>query len=234
MSLKDIPTCKDCILHHRTVFSSLKDEELDMVDYEKTCSHYKRGSVIINEGNRASGFYCVTAGVVKLYKTGIDGKEQIIRFSKKGDIFGFRSILSEEPVCLSAKAIQDTTLCYIPAHILIEMVRQNSDFAMSLMQRTCKELGEANNYILDIAQKTVRERLAEVLLILMDSFEVDEDGVLQIALTREEIANIVGTATESVIRLLSEFKQDKLIEIRGRKIKLIDIKGLERVANNFS
>ena len=233
MSIKEIPTCKDCVFHHRTVFSGLNDDELSMVDYEKTCSHYKRGSIIISEGNRASGFFCVSSGIVKLFKTGIDGKEQIIRFAKKGDIFGYRSILSEEPVCLSAKAIQDATLCFVPAHILVDLVKANSHFAMSLMQRTCKELGEANNYILDIAQKTVRERLAEVLLILKDSFEMDTDGVLQIALTREEIANIVGTATESVIRLLSEFKQDRLIEIRGRKIKLLDIKGLERVAHNM-
>ena len=234
MSVKDIPSCQDCIMARRTVFTDLAQDELDIVNYEKSCVKHKRGSIVLHEGNKASGFYCVTEGIVKLYKTGIDGKEQILRFAKKGDIFGYRSILSEEPVCLSAKVIQDSIVCYVPAHVLVDLVRQNSKFAMALMQRTCKELGEANNYILDIAQKTVRERLAEVLLLLKDAFELDEENVLQIALTREEIANIVGTATESVIRLLSEFKQDKLIEIKGRKIKLLDIKGLERVTNNFN
>lgn len=230
---QDIPTCKDCQVHTKTVFTNLKTDEQDVINFEKTCSVYKRGSIILNEGNHSNGFFCVTSGIIKLYKTGIDGKEQIIRFAKRGDVFGYRSILSEELAALSAKVIQDATLCFVPANLLIDLVKQNNDFAMTLMQRTCKELGDANNYILDIAQKTVRERLAEVLLILKDGFELDDDGVLQISLTREELSNIVGTATESVIRLLSEFKQDKLIEIKGRKIKLIDIKGLEKVANNF-
>jgi CRP-like cAMP-binding protein len=102
------------------------------------------------------------------------------------------------------------------------------------MQTTCKELGEANTFITDIAQKTVRERLAEVLLKLRDTFQYDQEGVLLISLTREELANIVGTATESVIRLLSEFKHDKLIDLNGRKIKLLDIKRLEKISNAFS
>jgi CRP-like cAMP-binding protein len=100
-----------------------------------------------------------------------------------------------------------------------------------MLQIVCRELREANDYITDIAQKTVRERLAEVLLLLKENFEVDNQNTLQISLTREELANMVGTATESVIRLLSEFKQDELIELQGRKIKFLDIPSLRRVAN---
>jgi CRP-like cAMP-binding protein len=100
-----------------------------------------------------------------------------------------------------------------------------------MLQIVCRELREANDYITDIAQKTVRERLAEVLLLLKENFDLDNQNTLQISLTREELANMVGTATESVIRLLSEFKQDKMIELQGRKIKFLDIPSLRRVAN---
>jgi CRP-like cAMP-binding protein len=100
-----------------------------------------------------------------------------------------------------------------------------------MLQIVCRELREANDYITDIAQKTVRERLAEVLLLLKENFDLDNQNNLQISLTREELANMVGTATESVIRLLSEFKQDKLIELQGRKIKFLNIPALKRVAN---
>jgi len=86
----------------------------------------------------------------------------------------------------------------------------------------------------DIAQKTVRERLAEVLLLLVNDFGLDNDKYLKIALTREELANIVGTATESVIRLLSEFKSDKLVELNGRKIKILNSKGLEKISNVYN
>ena len=102
------------------------------------------------------------------------------------------------------------------------------------MKLTCHELGEANSYITDIAQKTVRERLAEVLIKLVEDFGVDNQKFLRISLTREELANIVGTATESVIRLLSEFKSDMLVELNGRKIKILNIKGLEKISNVFT
>ena len=100
-----------------------------------------------------------------------------------------------------------------------------------MIQILCRELREANDYITDIAQKTVRERLAEVLLLLRESFDVDDNDLLQISLTREELANMVGTATESVIRLLSEFKQDGLIDLKGRRIKFIDVASLRRIAS---
>ena len=102
---------------------------------------------------------------------------------------------------------------------------------MAMLKIVCAELKEANDYITDIAQKTVRERLAEVLLLLKQEFELDAEKTLQISLTREELANMVGTATESIIRLLSEFKQDKLIDLQGRKIRIINIQALTKVAN---
>jgi CRP-like cAMP-binding protein len=113
------------------------------------------------------------------------------------------------------------------------MLRDNSEFSMSIMKLSCKELGDANQYILDIAQKNVRERLAEILLHLNNSFGTNEKGELNIFLTREELAGIVGTATESVIRLLSEFKKDNLLELNKRKIKLIDIQSLKRIAQEY-
>jgi len=229
-----IPACDNCLHSSDSIFKHLTPEEHAIVEREKVCNSYKRGSVIYHEGSRTNGFYCINSGVLKIFKTGIDGREQIIAFAKKGGIIGYRSILSSELACSSAKVIEDATLCFIPGETLISLVKTNGNFSMSIMQQTCKELGEANSFITDIAQKTVRERLAEVLLNLKDIFELDNEQVLQISLTREELANIVGTATESVIRLLSEFKQDKLIDLNGRKIKVLDIKRLEKISNAFN
>lgn len=229
-----IPPCDDCLHNYDSIFKHLTPEEHAVVEREKVCNTYKRGSVVYHEGSRTNGFYCINSGIIKIFKTGIDGREQIIAFAKKGGIIGYRSILSNELACSSAKVIEDATLCFVPGETLIDLVKTNGNFSMAIMQQTCKELGEANAFITDIAQKTVRERLAEILLKLMEIFELNEDGVLQISLTREELANIVGTATESVIRLLSEFKHDKLIDLNGRKIKLLDIKQLEKISNAFN
>ncbi len=211
----------------------MDQDELDHLNYQKSSVFYKRGEIIYHEGSRINGFYCVHNGIIKVYKTGIDGKEQIIRFAKRGDIIGYRSVLSNELACTTAKIIEDAVLCYISSDILFTLVKNNSNFSMEIMKLTCKELGEANAYITDIAQKTVRERLAEVLIHLQDNFGLDDQQVLQISLTREELANIVGTATESVIRLLSEFKNDGLIELNGRKIKILNSRSLTKIGNNF-
>jgi len=225
------PTEEETDLSGFQLFKKLTEEEFNRLNYDKTCSVYKKGTVLYREGSRLTGFYCVTKGIIKVYKTGIDGKEQIIRFAKKGEIIAYRSLLSQELACTTAKVIEEAVLCHIPYKTLLFLIQSNWQFSHHMLQIVCRELREANDYITDIAQKTVRERLAEVLLLLKESFDLDNQNTLQISLTREELANIVGTATESVIRLLSEFKQDNLIELQGRKIKLLNIPGLQRVAN---
>lgn len=221
------------ILFSNTIFRHLSDDELQQIQMEHSSKSYKRGSIIYTEGNRINGFYLVQKGIIKIYKTGFDGKEQIIRFAKKGDIMGFRSTLSREKACTTTKVIEDAVIIFVHGNIVINLVKTNGDFAMELLQIACKELGEANDYITDIAQKTVKERLAEVLIHLKKEFELDYEQFLKISLTREELANIVGTATESVIRLLSEFKNDNLIESHGRRIKIIDEKKLIKIANLY-
>lgn len=225
------PTTEEMDLSTFKFFKHLSEEEISKLNSDKSCEVYPKGNIIYHEGNRLTGFYCITRGVLKIYKTGIDGKEQIIRFAKKGDIIAFRSLLSQELACTTAKVIDDAVLCQIPYQTLLFLLEKNWHFSHWMIQILCKELREANDYITDIAQKTVRERLAEILLLLKDNFDLDENGTIQISLTREELANMVGTATESVIRLLSEFKQDEVIDLKGRKIQLINETALKRIAN---
>lgn len=228
------PLCAKCSFDSGSIFKYLKPDEIEKLNFEKDFRLYKRGDILYQEGNRISGFFCINSGIIKVFKTGFDGKEQIIRFARKGDLIAYRSVLSNEPACTSAKVIEDCQVCFIPSEILISLIKTNPAYALELLKLACHELGEANSFITDIAQKTVRERLAEVLLFLVNDFGLDENLVLNISLTREELANIVGTATESVIRLLSDFKSDKLIELNGRKIKILNIKGLEKISNVFN
>lgn len=223
--------CEKCAFETNAVFRFLTRDEIDRLNFEKDFRHYRRGDILYHEGNRISGFFCIHSGIIKVFKTGVDGKEQIIRFARRGEIIAYRSVLSNEPACTSAKVIEDSQVCFIPSELLIQFVKTNSSFAFEVVKLTCNELAEANSYITDIAQKTVRERVAEVLVKLVGDFGLDDQKFLRISLTREELANIVGTATESVIRLLSEFKSDRLIELSGRKIKIIDLKGLEKLSS---
>lgn len=232
--MPNIPVCDECIILTGTIFRHLSPEEILQVNFEKDCNFYKKGSIIYNEGSHVNGFYCINSGIIKLYKTGTEGKEQIINFAEKPDIIGYRSLLSGELSCHTAKVLEDAVLCSIPGEALFGLLKKNSSFSLEIVQLLCRKLGEANSFITDIAQKTVRERLAEALILLKNKFGVNEDSYLNIRLTREEIANIIGTASESVIRLLSDFKEEQLIDINGRSIKILDEKKLKRTANIFS
>ncbi|MFO7934026.1 MAG: Crp/Fnr family transcriptional regulator [Bacteroidales bacterium] len=224
-------SCDSCLIRTHPLFRHLNEDEREHLSINKITESYKRGSIIYEEGNRMKGFFCVQEGIIKIYKTGFDGKEQIIRFAQPGDIIGYRSVISNEPACTTTEVLENCIVCHIPPGILLNLIKTNGNFAIELMKLTCKELGEANSYITDIAQKTVRERLAEILLHLDAEFGTDENGILKISLTREELSNIVGTATESIIRLLSVFKNNRLIELNGRKIKILDRPGLKMIAN---
>jgi CRP-like cAMP-binding protein len=226
-----VPLCDKCALATGSIFKYLTLSEVELLNFSKELREFKRGDILYHEGSRISGFYCIHSGIIKVYKTGFDGKEQIIRFAKAGEIIAYRSVLSNEPACTSARVIEDCKSCFIPSEILISFIKTNSSFALELIKLACNELGEANSFITDIAQKTVRERLAEILLLLVNDFGLDENNFLRISLTREELANIVGTATESVIRLLSEFKTDRLVDLDGRKIRIINLKGIEKISN---
>lgn len=228
-----IPTCRECLTGNKSILSTLNEQELDRLIFDKNCNFYKKGSTIFHEGNRIHHFYCIHSGIVKMYKTGIEGKEQIVSFAKAGDIIGYRSILSHESACTTAKAIEDVVVCAISAESMFFLIEHNSRFSMELMQLACKELGEANQFLTDIAQKSVRERLAEVLVKLKETFSLDTDGYLKVSLTREELASLVGTATESVIRLLSEFKSDKFIDINGRKIRILNEERLRKLSSYY-
>ena len=139
-------------------------------------------------------------------------------------------MISDEPANLSAVALEDMEVCFIPKSDVLGFFNNNNQFSMNVMKTICGDLKEADDHMVSMAQKTVKERLAETLLYLEDTFGKNEDGSLHIQLSREELAGMIGTATESCIRLLSEFNKIGLIDIKGKKISIIDKMKLKRIA----
>ncbi len=215
---------------NQSILRHLDADEISYLEETTEIRHYKRNEIIFLQGKRISGCYVVLSGIVKQFKTGVEGKDYIFRLAKPFEILGFRSVLSEEPACNTSTVIDDCTLCYIPKECLHHLVKTNGEFALDLLMIACRELEESHSLITEIAQKSVKERLAELLLMLKNKFGVNENQQLNIALSREELANVVGTATESVIRLLSEFKAERYIDINGKKIAILNEKALEKIA----
>ena len=200
-------------------------ESLAPTDYQIYASQrqditYQKGDLIITEGHKPQGVYFVVNGTVKLYKHGFHKKEQILRLIPKGDLIGYRSILCGEEFGASAEALCPTKVFYLPNEVFMHLLNVDHKLSLAMLKKIAFELGEASTAIAYLAQKTVRERLAEVLLMLEQKLGTDPEGFIKISLTREELASLIGTSTESVIRLISEFKLDKLIGLEGRCIKI--------------
>lgn len=222
--------CDQCIVRE---FSSLKalnkDELIRMADC-KTSYTIKKGDPIFEEGESVNGIFCVKDGVCKLSKLSANGKDQIVKLVKPGELLGQRSLISDEPANLTAVALEDMEVCFIPKAEIMGFFNQNNQFSMNVMKTICGDLKEADDHMVSMAQKSVKERLAETLLYLEDTFGKNEDGTLHIQLSREELAGMIGTATESCIRLLSEMNKNGLIELIGKKIAVVDRNKLKRMA----
>jgi CRP-like cAMP-binding protein len=230
--MKDQPECSTCEVFIKSYFSNLENEDLEILKFEKSSSLYKTGQMVFHEASRAVGVYCLNSGKVKLFKVGNDGKEQIVRFVTPGELFGYRSITGTRYYLLSAEAIEDSVICFINGNTFSELLKKYPEITKNLLNALGKMLNEAENKIISIAQKPVRERLAETLLSLCLKFYPEgckDNNVLN--LSREDLANIVGSATETIIRLLSEFREEKLIAIEGRRIILKDVRKLKKIAN---
>lgn len=226
--------CALCDSHKIGFLKHCNSEQMEQVSRVKTCCHYKKGQHIFYEGNVPMGIHCISSGVVKLVKTNLDGKEQILRFAQKGEYLGYRALVANEPLLATAIAVEDTVACFIPQKAFMDLIEHVPAITKDLLISLSHDLGVVEEKVQSMAQKSVRERLAETLLFLQDTFNESTDAkhdIISITLPREDIANIVGTATETVIRLLSEFKSDKLIEMEGKKIRILDREKLNRISH---
>lgn len=227
------PLCVECRSRLGNVFCSLTSIQAVEMSAEKNCSLYKKGQIIFNEGNKPNGMYCINKGKIKLFQTGEEGKEQILRLAKEGDIIGYRSLISGEAYSGTAAVMEDATVCFIPKNTFFNFLQTNAELSSSMMQLLSHDLKDAENRVTAIAQKPVRERMADAILMLNEFYGTDNEGAISVAISREDIANIVGTATETTIRILSDFKSEKLIEPVGKKIKIINRPGLLKAAHIF-
>lgn len=214
------------------IFNYLNEDQKNIMLSYSEKRVYSKYSILYDEGAKPLGVFLIKTGIVKIYKTNKHtGKEHIIRFAKSGDIIGFRSVISNETFCTSAKAIEETVVLVIPSSIFYDFIKENHDFSMQLISLSCKELGESNKFITDLALKNLRERIAEILILFYNNFGLDENNYIKITLNREDIANIVGTATESLIRQLSDLKKEGIIDLKGKRIKILDLKKLQKISS---
>lgn len=225
--------CEQCIVRQFNSLKHLSKEELVRMSACKTSKIIKKGEFLFEEGEHINGVFCIKDGVCKVSKMSENGKNQIVNLIKRGDLIGERSLISDEVSNLNAVALQDMEVCFIPKDEIITDLEKNPNFTMDVLKTMAISLKNADNLIVDMAQKSVKQRLAETLLNLQDKFGVTNENTIDIHLSREDISNIIGTATESAIRLLSDLKKRKIILFKGKEISILDKKELEKIAHGF-
>ncbi len=227
-----IKDCKNCESRLSSIFCSIDESDLEALNNNKGCTAYKKRQIIFSQGTIPHGLFVIYSGKVKLYQLAENGREQIVRMAKPGDVIGYRALLSNDHYSSTAETIEESNICFIPKTLFFSMMNKNSSITSQLMKLLTVDLKSAEHKITDLAQKPVKERIAEALLFIKETYGFENDNkTINVVLTREEMANIVGTATETAIRLLSDLKHEKLIEFEGKKIKIINLKKLIDTAN---
>ncbi|SHM99887.1 Crp/Fnr family transcriptional regulator [Chitinophaga sp. CF418] len=206
--------------------------------YEMLTAHmseqvYKKNELLFREGAYPSGIFYITQGKVKKYKVDKEGKEQIIYIANTGQLIGYHAILSEERYPDSATVIEESTIAFIPKEDFLNTLDQSPLLNNRLLKTLSHEFAVLANSLTMFARKTVRERLALQLIIIREKYKVNyvEGMPIEINISREDLASLVGTARENVVRVLTEFKENNILETKGRKIIIKDVNQLIAIAN---
>ena len=233
MSLRGIFPIDKWDFNSESIFTNFPEEDyLEMTRHARK-EKFKKGQTVFREGGIPTGIYYILEGKVKKYKVNNFQKEQIIYVANAGELIGYHAVLSVERYPDSATALEDCILLFIPKEDFIGVLEQSSMLSTRLLKMLSHEFTVMANSITIFAQRPVRERLAITLIVLREKFKkgIPVGDPININMSRDDIASMAGTTRENVVRILREFKDERLIESRGRKICIIDIKKMVAVSN---
>lgn len=219
--------CEACVNYNCLIKKNNESLSGSKFIEQKRVIKCKKGQQFIIEGSPVYGLYFLLKGKVKVFRTGINGREQIVRLATSGEIIGHRGFGSEEYYPIGAIALEDTVLCYLSKDSLREILLSNSKFTLDLMLFYANELNRSEAKVKTMSQMTVRERVIDTLLYIYRKFKSTK-GYLNVMLSRREYADYAGTTEEQVIRVFSALKKEKLITTLGKKVGIVDVDILKR------
>lgn len=233
MSLKDIFPIDKWDFKTESILAELPSDEYELLTRNKTEQSFKKGEIVFREGFYPTGIFYIMNGKVKKYKVDKDGREQIIYVANSGELVGYHAILAEDRYPDSASTLEHSTITFIPKEDFLMVLQQSSVLNNRLLKTLSHEFSVLANSVTLFAQKSVRERLALQLIVMREKYKENfEPGIpIEINLSRDDLASLVGTARENVVRVLTEFKEGQILETKGRKIIVLDIRKLIAIAN---
>ncbi len=221
-----VNNCKDCI-YRSWAFKNLSEEDLKLINNKKTERLFRKGEKICSENEPISSFMYLQNGLVKLYKTETNDKEHIISISRPKDFIGLLSIFSNKTQVYSITAIEDSVVCFVDLEIIKNLIITNGIFAIDFFEKISAIADSVIKTRIDINTRQLRGRIAYILLLF--SKQIYNSSKFGLPISRKEIAELIDMSTENVIRVLSEFRKDKIIQIEGKDIEILDLKRLEKI-----
>ena len=213
------------------IWSVLTPDEKREVTENFTILQYKKGQIIYAEKEEPENLWCLLKGKVKMYKSGVGDREQILRLYRPVQYFGYRAYFAREEYVSSCAALEPSQLGCLPMHLVEELIRKNSDLAMFFIHELSRNLGGSDTKIVNLTQKHIRGRLADALLMLEENYGLeDDDATLKIYMSREDLANLSNMTTSNAIRTLTSFVTEKLILVDGRRIKILNELQLRKIS----
>ncbi|MBX7108717.1 MAG: response regulator [Chitinophagales bacterium] len=214
------------------ISAAKKVQQLNLLSDEHEVRHYKKKQLIYEAGGRPMSMFFTVKGKLKNFRTNDDGKELITAIFKEGDYFGYAPLFEERPYEDTVEALEDCEIMLIPKEEFFELVSNDPTVSGRFIKMLADNLSEREEQLLQLAYNSVRKRVADSLLRVQSSYKkAGQQGNPVLHFTREDLANVVGTATESLIRTLSEFKSEKLIEIKEGKISILNEEKLRKMVN---
>ncbi len=228
MSLSGIFPIDQWNFKSKSILKSIPQEDYDQLVAHMSIENYKKGEIVFREGAMPSGIFYIQSGKIKKYKADKDGREQIIYVANDGELVGHHAILAEERYSDSAATLENCTIAFIPKEDFLQALQSSKVLSQRLLKSISHEFAVLANSISVFAQRNVRERLAIALIVLREKFknEHEPQSVIEINISRNDLANMVGTANENVVRILKEFKSLGILYTQGRKIIIEDVKKL--------
>jgi CRP-like cAMP-binding protein len=225
------PYIEQCLEGSNSLLKGLSQKEKETLIQHHTSAQFRKGELLLKEGEKPHGLVCLASGKVKVFKEGVGGREQILRMVRPQGFIGYRAIFADNCYSASAVAIEDSAICTFEKDCVIKIIRKNPDLALLFMKVFADELGYSNNRTVSLTQKHIRGRLAESLLVLRDTYGFENDGkTIKVYLSREDIASLSNMTTSNAIRTLSILASEDIIAIEGRKIMILDGHKLERIS----
>ncbi|MDD3688067.1 MAG: Crp/Fnr family transcriptional regulator [Bacteroidales bacterium] len=215
-----------------SLFSKLSTEDKDFLMANTECRSYKKNELVFLENTKPSGLICLSEGKVKIFKEGAGGRDQIVRLSRPGGFIGYRALFAGQNYSASAVAIENSEACTVEKNALFTVMKNDPNFTFGILKSLATELGFSNMRTVSLTQKHIRGRLAESLLFLIDTYGYYDDGsTIKALLSREDIASLSNMTTSNAIRTLSTFASERVISLEGRRIKVLDLKMLQKISN---